>query len=224
MSASAWIYVRVSHRDQVESGESLSVQQSRAEAYAVANGWKVSGVFIERGVSGSKAFADRPESSKLLALLKPGDKIISPKLDRCFRNARDALNTVETLRTMGVSLYLLDIGGNVSGNGDNPIARVILTVLAALAEWEVSRTAERIRDTKASQREQHKYLGGRIPFGYVVVDSKLVANAKEQAAIKAMRKLSKTMSLRGISETMKQRHGIILTAEGIRQILARKVS
>ncbi len=220
MTAAVFVYVRVSHRDQAEHGESLSVQQSRAEAYATANGWTVSGVFVERGVSGSRPFPDRPESSKLMALLKPGDRIISPKLDRCFRNARDALNTVETLRTMNVSLYLLDIGGNVSGNGDNPIARVILTVLAALAEWEVSRTRERIRDVKASQREQQKYLGGKVPFGWRVKDGKLVANVREQNAIKQMRKLSKRMSLRAMVGEMEER-GFSLTAEGIRKILLR---
>jgi len=222
MTAAVFVYVRVSHRDQAEHGESLSVQQSRAEAYATANGWTVSGVFVERGVSGSRPFPDRPESSKLMALLKPGDRIISPKLDRCFRNARDALNTVETLRTMNVSLYLLDIGGNVSGNGDNPIARVILTVLAALAEWEVSRTRERIRDVKASQREQQKYLGGKVPFGWRVNGGKLVADAREQAAIKTMRKLSKRMSLRAMAGEMEER-GFFLTAEGIRKILLRNV-
>jgi Resolvase, N terminal domain len=117
-----------------------------------------------------------PRASSLLRLLLRlvPTLLASPKLDRCFRNARDALNTVERLRTMNVSLYLLDIGGNVSGNGDNPIARVILTVPAALAEWEVSRTAERIRDVKASQREQQRYLGGPVPFGFKVADGRLV--------------------------------------------------
>jgi len=220
MPAATHVYVRVSHRDQAEHGESLNVQQSRAEAYAVANGWSVSGVFVERGVSGSKPFLDRPESSKMMALLKPGDRIVSPKLDRCFRNARDALNTVETLRGMNVSLYLLDIGGNVSGNGDNPIARVILTVLAALAEWEVSRTAERIRDVKASQREQGRYLGGKVPFGWRVEDGKVIADPREQSAIRTMRQLAKTMSLRAVVTEMKKQR-MKLSAEGVGKVLMR---
>jgi putative DNA-invertase from lambdoid prophage Rac len=97
----------------------------------------------------------------------------------------------------------------------------ILTVLAALAEWEVSRTAERIRDVKASQREQGRYLGGRLPFGYKVTDGRLVPDPREQQALKTMRRLHKTMSLRSIAQKMQQQ-GFSLTAEGIRQILARK--
>jgi Resolvase, N terminal domain len=43
----------------------------------------------ERGVSGSKPLGDRPEGAALLAVLQPGDVVITPKLDRMFRPALD---------------------------------------------------------------------------------------------------------------------------------------
>jgi hypothetical protein len=79
MTPATFIYVRVSHRDQANHGESLTVQQSRAEAYAVANGWTVNGVFIERGVSGSKfggrvgrAVARKRSCSRCVTFWTPG--------------------------------------------------------------------------------------------------------------------------------------------------------
>jgi DNA invertase Pin-like site-specific DNA recombinase len=59
--------------------------------------------------AGSIPFAERPESKRLLELLKPGDIIVSPKLDRMFRSALDALQTIEELKRRKVSLLLLDL-------------------------------------------------------------------------------------------------------------------
>jgi DNA invertase Pin-like site-specific DNA recombinase len=55
-------------------------------------GMKIDQMFVERGVSGSKPLAERPESSRLLAALQPNDVVITPKLDRMFRSALDALD------------------------------------------------------------------------------------------------------------------------------------
>jgi len=59
-------------------------------------------VFVERGVSGSKPIADRPQGAALLAVLQPGDTVITPKLDRMFRSALDALDAaIRILRETG---------------------------------------------------------------------------------------------------------------------------
>ena len=66
------------------------------------NGLTTDKVFVERGVSGSKPLADRPEGGKLLAQLKPGDVVITPKLDRMFRSALDALAVLGNLKARAV--------------------------------------------------------------------------------------------------------------------------
>jgi putative DNA-invertase from lambdoid prophage Rac len=43
------------------------------------------------------------------------------KLDRLFRSALDALQVVEDLRNRGVSLHLLDLGGDISGTSEAQI-------------------------------------------------------------------------------------------------------
>jgi DNA invertase Pin-like site-specific DNA recombinase len=48
-------------------------------------------IFVERGFSGCKPLADRPKGAALLAALRNGDIVITPKLDRMFRSATDAL-------------------------------------------------------------------------------------------------------------------------------------
>ncbi len=61
--------------------------------------------------------ADRPEGVKLLAAVGKGDVVITAKLDRMFRSASDALGTLEVLKADGVALHMIDLGGDVCGNG-----------------------------------------------------------------------------------------------------------
>ena len=58
-------------------------------------GWEIDARFIDAGVSGSVPLADRPEGKRLIEAVGPGDVIITPKLDRMFRSASDALVTLD---------------------------------------------------------------------------------------------------------------------------------
>ena len=91
-------YCRVSTDRQADEGESLGAQQRTVEGYAMMHGMMIDRHFIERGISGSKPLAERPEGVKLLAVLKSGDTVITPKLDRLFRSAVDALNVCDRLK------------------------------------------------------------------------------------------------------------------------------
>jgi putative DNA-invertase from lambdoid prophage Rac len=92
-------YARVSTVMQVDEGESLDVQQRTISGYALMHGMKLDRVFVERGVSGSKPLFERPQGGALLAAIKPGDVVITPKLDRMFRSALDALGVLATSRS-----------------------------------------------------------------------------------------------------------------------------
>ena len=88
---------------------------------------------------------------------------IVPKLDRLFRSALDALKVVESLKARGVKLHLLDLGGDISGNG---LSKLFLTIAAAFAEAERDRIREQNGQVKADQKARGRYLGGKVPFGF----------------------------------------------------------
>ncbi len=127
------------------------------------HGLVLDGVVVEEGVSGSVPVAERPKGGALFAKLVKGDVVIAPNLDRPFRSALDALTVVEDLRKRGVSLCLLDLGGDISGNG---LSKLCLTIAAAFAEAERDRIKERVSQSKADQKARGRYLGGTAPFGY----------------------------------------------------------
>lgn len=198
-------YARVSTLRQSDEGESLDVQRRVIAGYAQMHGLAVDRVFVERGVSGSRPLAERSEGAALLAVLRPGDVIVTSKLDRMFRSALDALGVLGQLKYRGVNLHMIDLGGDVTGNG---ISKLVFTILSAVAEAERDRTRERIAEVKADQRRRGRFLGGSVPFGWRRDGDKLVPEPKQQAAIKKMRRLrAKGLSLRAIRDQ--------LAAEGV---------
>jgi putative DNA-invertase from lambdoid prophage Rac len=156
-------YGRVSTSRQADEGESLDVQERQITGYALMQGLTVDRMFVERGVSGSTPLVDRPQGADLLAALRQGDVIVTAKLDRMFRSALDALDVLAKLKARSVSLHMIDLGGDVTGNG---ISKLVFTILSAVAEAERDRIRERISQVKADQKARGQYLGGKVPFGY----------------------------------------------------------
>jgi putative DNA-invertase from lambdoid prophage Rac len=216
-TGSIYGYARVSTVAQADEGESLDVQQRQIAGYAQMNGLTVAHTFLERGVSGSKPLADRPEGAKLLSALSPGDVVITPKLDRMFRSALDALAVLGDLKARGVSLHMIDLGGDTTGNG---VSKLVFTILSAVAEAERDRTRERITEVKADQRKRGRYLGGTIPFGFrPAEDGNLVPVPEQQKAIETMKRLrQRGASLREIAEKLKE-SGMPISHQGVKKVL-----
>jgi putative DNA-invertase from lambdoid prophage Rac len=211
-------YVRVSTDRQADDGESLGTQQRIIEGYAMMNGLTIDKIFVERGVSGSRPVGERPQGARLLSVLLNGDVVITPKLDRLFRSALDALDVLAKLKERGISLHMIDLGGDVTGNG---ISKLVFTILSAVAEAERDRIRERIRDVKADQRKRQRYLGGIVPFGWRIgADGALIEEPGQQSAIKRIIELRRDgLSLRAISASIAA-EGVKLSHEGVKKILA----
>jgi DNA invertase Pin-like site-specific DNA recombinase len=223
---SVYGYARVSTGEQRDSGISLSEQKRKIEGRCMKMGRQMTKMFVEAGISGSVPFADRPRGRELMRRLQSGDIIISPRLDRCFRSCLDALQTIQELKKKGVSLWLLDLGGDVSGNG---ISKMMLTILAAVAQFERVRIGERIRDAKSRMRHSGKHLGGSRPFGYRFGPPEgsgkaptLIEEPDEQAAIARMRAMrSQGATLFAIRDAMRGM-GYRISHETVRKLLVRR--
>jgi putative DNA-invertase from lambdoid prophage Rac len=210
-------YARVSTARQASEGESLEVQQRQIEGYAHMHALTLAGVLVEEGVSGSVPVEERPLGGPLFAKLQRGDIVIAAKLDRLFRSALDALKVVESLKTRGVKLHLLDLGGDIAGNG---LSKLFLTIAAAFAEAERDRIRERIGQVKADQKARGRYLGGKVPFGSRRGDDgALIPHAGEQEAIREMVALrAQGKPLRAIADLVRVK-GHSISHEGVAGVL-----
>lgn len=212
-------YTRVSTVTQAREGESLEAQKRQVTSYAGAMGLDLlpENVFVEAGVSGSTEFQDRPEGARLVAALQPGDMIIFPKLDRAFRNTRNALNVLHELKGRGISVHFIDLGGNVTGNG---IGAIVFTILSAFATFERERIASRIKEVKQLKKAQGLFTGGKRAFGYNVVSGIKVPRSDEQAIIEEMMSLrSSGASYRKIERWLFEHRQIQLSFVGVREVL-----
>ncbi|WP_262416253.1 recombinase family protein, partial [Pseudomonas fluorescens] len=133
---------------------SLDTQRQQITGYAMIKGWQVDEFFVEGGVSGSVPLADRPEGLRLLAALQAGDIVITARLDRAFRSAADALGTLEQLKEDKIGLHMIDLGGDVTGNG---ISKLVFTILSAVAENVRDGIRERVREAKRYRASQRLY-------------------------------------------------------------------
>ena len=131
--------------------------------------------------------------------------VITPKLDRMFRSALDALDVLADLKKRGIALHMIDLGGDVSTNG---VSKLVFTILSAVAEAERDRTRERVTEVKRDQRTRGRYLGGKPPFGWCVGEAGGSSPVPEQQeALRRMRALrTEGTPLRAIADRM--------TAEG----------
>lgn len=211
-------YIRVSTKIQAEDGLSIDAQERQLRGYAMMNGLEIDKLFVEKAVSGWKPINSRPQGKLLTVSLSAGDTIICAKLDRMFRSAKDALTVAEELKQREVNLHLLDLGGDVTGNG---ISKMFFTIVAAFAEFERDRIAERVSDVKSNEKEKGRYLGGTRPFGYQIGKSGvLVPKRDEQKVIQEIFTLrNQGKSLRTIADTISGK-GLKISHVTVKRIIA----
>ena len=134
---------------------------------------QIVGEFFDVGCSRQVPWRKRPQASALLqALVDPVnriDGIVVGEYERAFDVGQlDALRPV--LERHGVDLWLPEAGGAVQFG--TALHEALATVLAARSHAEVIRARHRVLVAMRSQTvEQNRYLGGRPPYGYQLVDA-----------------------------------------------------
>ena len=161
----AGVYVRVSTEEQARLGVSLDAQLARVEAYLTSAGLTLAQIYREEGVSASNPLADRPQGSALIEAIRSGrvKHVVALKLDRLFRSAEDALRRTSEWDKAGIALHLVDMGGQ-SMNTGSAMGRMLLTMMAAFAEFERNLIAERTTFALAHKRSQAKVYAN-TPYG-----------------------------------------------------------
>lgn len=209
----AVIYIRVSTLDQAEHGVSLDAQKARLTAYAIANGLEVEAIIREEAISGTVPLSDRPQGARLAEMVTSGQvqHVIALKLDRLFRSAVDALSTTADWDKKGISLHLVDMGGQ-SLNTGSAMGRMMLTMMAGFAQFERDLTAERTTAALA-----HKKATGSVysptPYGKDRQGDMLSDNHEEQGIIDKMKALREDgFTLRGIADLLNTRN--VITKQG----------
>jgi DNA invertase Pin-like site-specific DNA recombinase len=104
------------------------------------NNYKIDKKYIDR--ASGKSVVDRPQLSKLMNEVKPGDNIYIESISRLGRNVDDLRKLTEFFREKESTVHFLKEGFNTNGN----MYKFLLTILGAVAEMEREITVSRIRE------------------------------------------------------------------------------
>lgn len=137
-------YARVSTEEQNLDAQREVLRQAGVPAGAV----------VSEVTSGSVPALKRPLLSSILERMTKGDVLVVAKLDRLGRDAADLLGVLADLERRGAMVRLLDMGADTS----TAAGRLVVQVLAAVAQWERGVMLERTRAGMAAARR-----AGRLP-------------------------------------------------------------
>lgn len=135
-------YARVS-----TDGQSLAAQLEQLHAAGSKR------VFRETA-SGAKR--DRAQLAKLLAEVEHGDVVLVTRLDRLARSTRDLLNVLGALAEKGAMFRSL---ADPWADTTTPHGRLMLTVLAGLAEFERELIRARTSEGRARAKKEGRKMG-----------------------------------------------------------------
>jgi site-specific DNA recombinase len=202
-------YTRVSTESQVSEGESLKTQQTQIEAHAAAKGWELVRIYSDEGISGSKA-ENRPALNELMNDCRTGSYqyAIIARLSRFARNTHDFLEYSDRLKKYGVNV--VSIAENIDPSTHT--GKLMMTLIAAIAEWERESIREQMATNKFARWSQHRTFIGKPPFGYRWNKKTNQLEIDEQEA-EVYRRIVKMYVDQGLSYRDIQ---IQLTSEGIR--------
>ena len=179
-------YIRVSTTGQAQDGVSLAAQRGKIEAWAELNGYQMGQIFEDAGISGAKA-ANRPGlQAAIEAACTEKAALVVYSLSRLARSTKDALSISEKLSAAGADLVSLSEKIDTT----SAAGKMIFRLLSVLAEFERDQISERTSAAMQYLKEQGRYTGGKVRYGYRVgKDGKLVEDRKEQATLARSREL-----------------------------------
>ncbi len=112
--------------------------------------------FSDRGVSGKTCATQRPQFGILLSKIRTGETLVVSKLDRLGRDAVDVMQTIRLLGDRNVKVIVLQLG---STDLTSAAGKLLLTMLAAVAEMERDLLVERTQAGLQRAKAQGKKLG-----------------------------------------------------------------
>jgi DNA invertase Pin-like site-specific DNA recombinase len=100
----------------------------------------------------------RPALDQLLSFAREGDTVVIHSMDRLARNLDDLRRLVQQLTERGVRIEFVKEGLSFTGD-DSAMAKLMLSVMGAFAEFERSLIRERQREGIALAKQRGAYRG-----------------------------------------------------------------
>lgn len=195
------IYARYSSHGQQE--QSIDGQLRDCYAFAERQGYSVVTEYIDRALTGRND--DRPDFQRMLtdAKKKQFQFILVWKLDRFARNRYDSAVHKAELKKYGIRV--ISATENIT---DEPEGIMLEGLLESLAEYYSANLSKHVKRGQRESVLQGHVPGGTPPYGFKIVDKRLVADEEKAPVIRYIfeqyakgvpkKKIFETLNARGI--------------------------
>lgn len=166
-------YGRVSTEDQQDPDVSRGWQLSRAKQLVEPAGFGIVAEFFDVGTSRSLPWKRRPEASRLLSALANPERgfegVVIGEPQRAFYGTQFGL-TFPVFTHFGVQLWVPEVGGPIDPG--SKAHDLVMTLFGGMSKGERNRVQVRTRAAMLDLAlRTDRFLGGRPPYGYKLVDA-----------------------------------------------------
>lgn len=214
-------YGRVSTEDNQDPEASRNWQRSRARTLIEAAGGRIVREFFDVGLSRSLPWKRRPEATHLLASFKdPGrgfDAVVIGEPQRAFYGNQYGL-TFPLFVHYGVKLWVPEVGGPI--DPDSEAHDLVMSVFGGMSKGERTLIRIRVRAAMGAQAVMEgRFLGGRPPYGYRIVELGEHPNPSKAALGQRLHGLALDKTAAAVVERIFAEflagHGIYAIAQGL---------
>lgn len=168
---------------------SLQIQREICSAYIRSQrhrGWVESAeIYEDEGFSGGTL--SRPSLTRLLQAVEQGlvDVIVLYKLDRLTRSLADFIRLVDLFEQYEVTF----VSVTQAFDTQDSLGRLVLNILLTFAQFEREMLSDRVRDKAHMLRRAGRWIGGAAPYGYDLIDHRLVVNEAEAEIVRRIHRM-----------------------------------
>jgi site-specific DNA recombinase len=182
MQVKCAIYTRVSTDSQAEvEFNSCQAQEEKIKSFVKSQeNFLVYKVYSDAGFSGANL--ERPQLQEMLRDIQENkvNIVIVYKIDRLTRSPKDFYTLMEIFEQYKVDFISVTERFDTS----TPSGRLLRNIMLTFAQFERELTSERTRDKLLERAQKGMWNGGNIPFGYKVVDKRLVPDEQKSKELK----------------------------------------
>ena len=185
-------YGRVSTEDQQDPAASRQWQLRRSNQLIEPAGGTIVDEFFDIGLSRSLPWTRRPAALALMDAFKNPrrgfDAVVIGEPQRAFYGNQFGL-TFPVFVHYGVALWVPEVGGAVDPGSD--AHDLVMSLYGGMSKGERNRIKVRVKTAMSAQAAgEGRFLGGRPPYGYVLVDAGIHPNPGKAAHGQQLRRLS----------------------------------
>lgn len=142
----------------IESQIEFCKYEMRGEAYKI---------YADRGYSGKNT--DRPAFAEMMNDIENGEiqKVVVYKLDRISRSILDFSTMMERLGKHRVEF----VSTTEKFDTSSPMGRAMLNICIVFAQLERETIQKRVADAYFSRSQKSFYMGGRVPYGFLLTQT-----------------------------------------------------